>query len=121
MGGHEGGDRSGRHAVSVLLDTAVLMFAAGREHPRREPSRAVLPDCGYAEAALQLFGPVLSIDHRVMRHTTDLAGRHATSRARDLVHVATCLTYELEAIISPDEDFDRIGELRRIAVETAGG
>ena len=138
--------------MSVLLDTAVFMFAAGREHPLREPSRVVLRAASegsldavisaevvqeilhrfaggqrhadglrLAEAALHLFGPVLSIDHRVMRHTTELAGRHTSSRARDLVHVATCLTYDLEAIVSPDEDFDRIGEVRRIAVETVGG
>ncbi len=40
--------------------------------------------------------------------------------ARDLVTVATCLTYDLEAIVSPDEDIDRIGEVGRIAVEAVG-
>jgi len=30
-------------------------------------------------------------------------------------HVATCLIHEIEAIVSPDIDFDAIGEVRRIA------
>lgn len=136
--------------MSVLLDTAVFMYAAGRDHLLREPSRAVLRraregsldavvsaeviqeilhrftggprhDDGVrlADAALHMFGPVLSIDHVVMRRTVDLAHRHQTARARDLVHVATCLAYELEAILSSDADFDRIGEIRRVDLADA--
>jgi len=121
------------------------MYAAGGEHPLREPARQVLREAeagrldavisaevvqeilhrltgtrrhgdgvALAEAALHMFRPVLSIDHGVMHRTTDLAHRHPTARARDLVHVATCLAYDLEAIVSPDEDFDQIAEVRRI-------
>lgn len=61
-----------------------------------------------------MFRPVLSIDHGVMHRTTDLARRHPTARARDLVHVATCLAYDLDAIVSPDEDFDSFDDVRRI-------
>lgn len=133
--------------MTVLVDTAVFMYAAGREHPLREPSRHVLREAesgrldavisaeviqeilhrftatlrhadgvALAESALHMFRPVLSIDHAVMHRTTDLARRHPTARARDLVHVATCLAYDLEAIVSPDEDFDRIDEVRRMSL-----
>lgn len=133
--------------MTVLLDTAVLMYAAGRDHPMREPARDLLraaragnldavisaevvqevlhrfaggdrheDGVRLADTATRTFGPVLSIDHGVMRRTIDLARRHPTAKARDLVHVATCQAYELEAIVSPDVDFDRIGEVRRIAM-----
>ncbi len=131
--------------MTVLVDTAVFMFAAGRDHPLQGPARQVLREVeagrldavisaevvqeilhrftgtqrhadgvALAEAALHMFRPVLSIDHGVMHRTTDLARRHPAARARDLVHVATCLAYDLEAIVSPDEDFDQIAEVRRI-------
>ncbi len=132
--------------MTVFLDTAVLMYAAGAEHSLREPCRdilrrvrsGVLPAVTSAEvvqeilhrftgsarhddgvrlarATLGMFGPVLSLDHAVLRRTCDLAGDHPGARARDLVHVATCLIHEIEAIVSPDTDFDAIGEVTRIA------
>lgn len=132
--------------MTVFLDTAVFMYAAGAEHPLREDCRDVLRraragsldaaisaeviqeilhrftgtrrhDDGIrlARSALSLFRPVLAIDHDIMARTSELAQRHAGARARDLVHVATCLAHDLEAIVSPDEDFDRIDEVRRLA------
>lgn len=136
--------------MTVLLDTAVFMYAAGSGHRLQEPARQVLLEAqagrldavisaeviqeilhrftgtqrhadgvALAEAALHMFRPVLSIDHGVMHRTTDLARRHPTARARDLVHVATCLAYDLKAIVSPDEDFDRIADVRRIPMRDA--
>lgn len=132
--------------MTVFVDTAVLMYAAGAEHPLREPCRDVLRrtrsgelsgvtsaevvqeilhrftgsarhDDGVrlARATLALFRPVLSVDHAVLRRTCDLAADHPGARARDLVHVATCLIHEIEDIVSPDTDFDAIGEVRRIS------
>ncbi len=131
--------------MTVLVDTAVFMYAAGRDHPLQGPAQRVLREVqagrldavisaeviqeilhrftgtkrhadgvALAEAALHMFRPVLSIDHGVMHRTTDLARRHPTARARDLVHVATCLAYDLDAIVSPDEDFDSFDDVRRI-------
>lgn len=74
-----------------------------------------------AEAAMHMFRPVPSIDHGVMHRTTDLARRHPAARARDLVHVATCLAYDLEAIVFPDEDLDRIAEVRRLPLRDDQG
>jgi predicted nucleic acid-binding protein len=70
-----------------------------------------------AEAALDLFSPVLSVTHDVARRMPDLARRYPSHTARDLLHVATCLEYETTAIVSPDTDFDSIEELRRISPE----
>lgn len=134
--------------MTVLLDTAVFMYAAGRAHPLRAPARDVLRRAragdlgavtsaevvqeilhrfaggarheggvGLAESVLTNFGPVLSVDHAVLVRTAELARRHPQAVARDLVHVATCLNHGLEAIVSPDEDFDRIGEVVRIGLE----
>lgn len=132
--------------MTVFIDSAVLMYAAGAQHPLREPCRDVLrrarsgalsavtsaevvqeilhrftgsarhgDGVRLARATLGMFRPVLSVDHAVLRRTCDLAGDHPGARARDLVHVATCLIHEIEAIVSPDIDFDAIGEMRRIA------
>lgn len=132
--------------MTVFIDTAVLMYAAGADHPLREPCRDVLrrarsgqlpavtsaevvqeilhrftgttrhaDGVRLAQASLQLFRPVLSVDDAIMRRSCELARAHPTARARDLVHVATCLVQGLEAIVSPDGDFDRIGEVARLA------
>lgn len=131
--------------MTVFLDTAVFMYAAGSEHPLRESCRHVLRTARsgaldavtsaevvqeilhrftatkrhadgvrLARSTLSMFRPVLSLDHEVMARTCELAQRHPSARARDLVHVATCLVHGLEAIVSPDEDFDRIGEVPRV-------
>lgn len=132
--------------MTVLLDTAVFMYAAGAEHPLREPCRQILrrsrtgqmtavtsgeviqeilhrftgsarhaDGVRLARSTLHIFRPVLAVDDAVMRRTCELALTHPRARARDLVHVATCLVHDIAAIVSPDEDFDRIGEIPRIA------
>jgi len=132
--------------MTVFIDTAVFMYAAGAEHALREPCRQVLlrsragqlaavtsgevvqeilhrftgsarhaDGVRLARATLQMFRPVLAVDDAIMRRTCELADAHPGARARDLVHVATCLVHDLTAIVSPDEDFDRIGEVPRTA------
>jgi uncharacterized protein len=70
-----------------------------------------------ARATLDLFSPVLSITHQVIRRVPDLAERYPHHSSRDLLHVATCQEYELAAIVSPDSDFDAIAEIERVAPE----
>lgn len=70
-----------------------------------------------ARATLDLFSPVLPITHGVVARMPDLARRYPRHSARDLIHVATCLTQGIEWIVSPDADFDRIREVRRIPPE----
>jgi predicted nucleic acid-binding protein len=74
-----------------------------------------------AQATLDLFSPVLPITHGVVARMPDLARRYPTHSARDLIHVATCLAHGIEAVVSPDTDFDRIREVRRIAPDDPAG
>ncbi len=70
-----------------------------------------------ADAVLDAFSPVLPITHDVVRRMPELARRYPGHSARDLIHVATCLHHGIEVIVSPDTDFDRIQEVRRIGPE----
>ena len=45
--------------------------------------------------------------------------KHPDLAARDLVHVATCLEYGIDTIISPDRGFDSVTEIRRLSPEDA--
>lgn len=67
-----------------------------------------------AHSVLSGFGPVLPVEHGTMVRAVELADRHPGARARDLVHVATCLMHDLRAIVSIDRDFDRIAEVPRV-------
>lgn len=70
-----------------------------------------------ARATLDLFSPVLPITHGVVARMPELARRYPRHSARDLIHVATCLAQGIEWVVSPDADFDRIREVRRIPPE----
>jgi uncharacterized protein len=132
--------------VSVFIDTAVIMYAAGKEHPLRDVSRDTLKlaasgqldavtsaeviqeilhrftalqrrnvGADMARNAMDLFAPVLPITHGVMQRMPHLVERYEALVARDLVHVATCLEHGVEAVITPDQDFDLVDEIQRIA------
>ena len=67
-----------------------------------------------AEAALDIFGPVLPITDSVMRRMTDLVITYEELAARDLVHVATCADANVDMILSPDRGFDAVDRLARV-------
>jgi len=131
--------------VTVFVDSAVVMYAAGGDHPLREPCRRIIdgisdgsidgvtsaeviqeifhrflsigrPDQGatLAERTQDLMAPVLPITHALMRRVPLLAGCYPTLAARDLVHVATCLHEGIGEILTPDQGFDQVVEVRRI-------
>ena len=79
------------------------------------------PDVGpqMARDALDLFGPVLPITHAVMDRMPDLVGRYPNLAARDLVHVATCLEHGIATIVSPDQGFGEVAEIRLSSLEDA--
>lgn len=70
-----------------------------------------------ARNAMDLFAPVLPITQPLMERMPGLVVRYESLEARDLVHVATCLEYGIETIISPDTGFDEVREIERIAPE----
>jgi predicted nucleic acid-binding protein len=129
--------------VTVFIDTAVIMYAAGRGHEMREPCRRILvtnqqvegvtsaeviqeifhrftilgdrgSEARMATAALDLFNPVLAITDAILRHMPDLLLEHNRVSARDLVHVATWREAGIDAIVSPDRAFDEVAGLSRI-------
>ena len=63
---------------------------------------------------MDFFAQVLPITHAVMRRVPDLALKYPSLDARDVVHLATCIHEGITEIISPDQGFDLVGELRRI-------
>ena len=44
-----------------------------------------------------------------------LLQRYESLQARDIVHVATCLENRIDTIVSTDEGFDQVSEIRRLA------
>ncbi len=67
-----------------------------------------------ATDALDTFAPVLPITHAVMRRLPALVAAYPALSARDLVHVATCLVEGIDVIVSPDQAFDQVREIRRV-------
>jgi uncharacterized protein len=130
--------------VTVFADTAVIMYAGGRDHPLKAPCQRLLRAAAtgadvvtsaevvqevlhrfaatdrhrvgaeMARHALDLFAPVLPITHAVMARMPDLCDRYPHLAARDLVHVATCLDAGISELASPDHAFDEVAEVRRL-------
>ena len=64
-----------------------------------------------------LFPDLLPVTGEDMRRACDLVERYPTLSVRDAVHAATMLGNGLQQVISVDEDFDQIREIRRVAPE----
>lgn len=133
--------------MTVFIDTAVIMYAAGAPHPHRQSCRAVLQhtadgrldattstevvqeilhrfsrgrrDTGaqMAEGVFRLFGRLLAIDHPTIVNTVLRFRRDTSISARDAVHVATCVRYGLDTIVSVDTGFDLVPGITRRAPE----
>lgn len=131
-----------------FIDTAVIMFAAGRPHPLKEPCVRVLHavadgtleattsaevvqeilhrfaagdrDQGdrMARETLRAFYPVLPVDHETVERARALMARHATLHARDAIHAGTCERHGITRLVSPDTDFDVVAGLTRVAPTT---
>ena len=131
--------------MTLFLDTAIFMYAAGAEHPLRAPCRAILrqvdegsldatasvevvqeilhrflairrPEMGAAmgRQVMDAFAPVLPVTHGVMRRVPGLVDAYPALSARDLIHVATCISEGIDIIVSPDRGFDQVREIRRL-------
>jgi len=62
-----------------------------------------------------LFPDPLPVTGEDMRRACDLIERYPKLPVRDAVHAATMLGNGLEQVISVDEDFDQVREIRRVA------
>lgn len=116
----------------IFVDTNVIMFAVGREHPLRAPAREFFEEnldlglCSSAEvlqelvhaylpvqraraldAAFQLvercIPRVFSIDAEDVRSVRSLVDRFPALGSRDLLHLAVCRRHDVKKI----KTFDR--------------
>jgi len=62
-----------------------------------------------------LFPDLLPVTGEDMRCACDLIERYPKLPVRDAVHAATMLGNGLNQVISVDEDFDQVREIRRVA------
>jgi predicted nucleic acid-binding protein len=126
-----------------MLDTAVLAYAVGGEHPEQAACRALLEAATRGEVELHVSAEAVQefLFHRLRRtsrteavaqardvlalcvvHPFDeavarelLAVVEASSLGgRDAVHAATAVLAGFAAIVSPDRDFDSAPGLRRL-------
>lgn len=116
----------------IFVDTNVLMFAVGREHPLRDPARKFFDEalehglCTSAEvlqelvhaylpvqrlatldAAFELIEgtipQIFSIEAEDVRSARGLVDRHPELGSRDLLHLAICRRHQVDRI----KTFDR--------------
>ncbi len=129
---------------TALLDSAVLLYPLGEDHPLRDPCIRVASACTsgrlYAHASIEMAQEVLfhrlrrtdrgqaaeqarraanlcklhPFDEAVMERMFALVATHPRIGGRDAVHAATALHHGIPAIISPDTAYDGIPGLRRI-------
>lgn len=126
----------------IWVDTSVLVFAAGGEHPMREPCRRLI--AAAAAGTAELHASVEMVQEFVFHRLRRVSRADAVSQARqagalcalhpfdmdvlqralelvsaglggrDAVHAATALAHGFEEIVSADRDFDAVPGLRRI-------
>lgn len=117
----------------IVLDTTVLVYAVGTEHPLREPCRTLLSKRTSAltttagviqefvhvrsrrrsradavklgHAYLTLLSPLLDVPDRAVRDALGLLERHADLGAFDAVLAASALSAECEALVTADRAF----------------
>jgi len=136
-------------AKACLVDTAVLLYAVGGDHPQRADCRRIVAAAGTGQIELHasvemvqefVFHRMRRVDRlsavRQARDVAALCVLHDFNRAvlqtaldliadndslggRDAVHAATAVQHGLSMIISPDLAFDDVPGLRRIDPTTA--
>lgn len=127
----------------IWIDTSVLAYAAGGEHPLREPCRRIV--AAAAAGAFELHASVEMVQEFVFHRLRRVPRADAVAQARqagalcvlhpfdadvldhalglvsasdlggrDAVHAATALDRGFAEIVSADRDFDAVPGLRRI-------
>ncbi len=71
---------------------------------------------GYYDLARKVYPKVLAITGEVMDEVRRILATDATLSARDAVHAAIVITYQVEGICSFDSDFDRIAGCTRLCL-----
>jgi hypothetical protein len=71
-----------------------------------------------AGQVLRLLPDLLPVTSEDMKRACDLVVRYPRLPVRDAVHAATMLQHGLSHVVSVDEDFDQVREIRRLTPET---
>lgn len=132
----------------LFIDTTVLTYAAGGQHPHRAASRALLDRAARGEVELHTSVEAIQelLFHRLRRAEPSEAIAQALSahdlcrvhpfdeavtarmfelvaesqiRGRDAVHAATALEHGFTEIVTTDRDFDAVPGLARLDPEAA--
>ena len=129
-----------------FIDTNILIYAAGEPSHYKKPCELVLTaiqekqilavtstevlqeilhryiairrkalGLAMVEAVLPWM-EILPISKKELEEAVLLHKRYPTLSSRDAIHVATMLTHGIQDLISVDEDFDSIREIRRIDI-----
>lgn len=128
----------------IVLDTSVLVYAVGTEHPLREPCRRLIAAIGDGVEATTTIEVIQEFAHvRARRRsrgdatslarnfitalapllaptTTDLVdglvlfGQHPALDCFDAVLAATCVARRAEALVSADRAFADVDGLNRV-------
>ncbi len=128
--------------MTFFVDANVVVYSAVRDSPYREPcveimaaitrgeaegrtSTAVLEEVWHLELsgrvrgldgltarAYAILGPLLPVTDESFRRALGLEA--PALGANDRVHVATCLMHGIDLVISADQGFDSVPEIRRV-------
>jgi predicted nucleic acid-binding protein len=137
--------------VTVFVDTSVIMYAAGSDHPYRSSCQQVLAHISdarldavtstevvqeilhrfargrretgrlMAQGVLDLFGDLLPVDCPTIAGAVARFAGAPELSARDVLHVATCMVNGISEIVSLDSGFDVVTEVQRIAPSDLAG
>jgi uncharacterized protein len=132
----------------IVLDTSVLAYAVGVQHPLKEPSERLVSAIGggvhatttveviqefahirsrrfprkeaaaVARSYAQLLSPLLSVDETTLDQGLKLFRRHSRLGAFDAVLAAAALSHDADALVSADTAFAGIPQLRWAAPDS---
>ncbi len=105
----EGGSIEATTNVEVVQE---LLFVLTRRRRRREALKL-------ASDVVSLFPDLLPVTREDVTTALDLLQQYQHLTPRDAVHAATMLQNNVATIISVDEDFDEVREIRRVAPGSA--
>lgn len=130
--------------MTVFVDTSVVMYAGGADHPHRPACRIVMARVAdgtldavtsvevvqeilhrfargrreigsrMARSVIDVFGDVLAVDRRAIVDAVARYEQHPQLSARGALHVATCVVNGIDDIVSVDTGFDIVSDVRRI-------
>jgi uncharacterized protein len=132
----------------IVVDTTVLVYAVGAEHPLKEPCRNLISSrldaltttagviqefvhvrsrrrprseaVGLALAYLNLFTPLLDVSEPAVRDAMDLLEEHQNLGAFDALLAATARMASCEALVTADRAFAAVADLTVIFPDADG-